>query len=124
MPTLHGILEFTQRLRPSKWYFDINHYAESIGITTAEANGFFKCIADGGVKQNESWTPNPAPYDGKINLTSPGDNLLNLHLTDFGKKSVPPQEFSQPPKDALSQSGRFVFIRRVSRQNKEISPKI
>jgi len=124
MPTLHSIIESTQRLRSSKWYFDINHYAESVGITAEEANGFFKCIRDGGTKSGESWKQNPAPFEGKIDLTCQNDNLLNIHLADCGNKATTQGVFAQPSDSILSHSRRFVYVGKVSRRNKDITPKV
>ena len=124
MPTLHRIIESTQRLRSSKWYFDVNHYAQSVGITTEEANGFFKCIRDGGMKKDESWQHNPAPFEGKIDLTCQSDNLLNIHVADFGNTGTIPTVFAQPSEGILSQSRRFVYVGKVSKRNKDITPKV
>ena len=124
MPTLHGILESTQRLRPSKWFFDINHYAESIGITKGEANGFIKCIEDGGKqKADGTWQANPEPFHKAINLTDQCDNLLNLHYVDNGRK-VTHDDIDEPSIAAIDQASRFVRLGRVCDKNKEISVKV
>ena len=66
------IAEVIQCLLPCKWHSDINHFAESIGATTDEANDFISRIekGGGGLKSDGSWEPNPLPFDKTIDLTS------------------------------------------------------
>ena len=117
MVRLLEIIEITQRLLPTKWHLDVHHFAESIGVTTDEANGFIKCIEDGGTgsKSNGTWQSNPVPYKSKINLTSQIDNELNFHCKDHGRMGVG-VNISSPSSAILDQGSRFVQLGRVSTQ--------
>ena len=79
--TLHQIVGAIQTLKPSKWHWDISHFAVSLEIALEEANGFIRCIEQGGTgnKKDGSWRSNPEPFATKIDLTRNEDNLLNLH---------------------------------------------
>ena len=70
MPTLQQLAEWVQALVPSKWHLDIHHFAEILGVEVEEVNGFIKCIKDGGTgsKTDGSWSSNPAPFNGVVNL--------------------------------------------------------
>ena len=46
--TLLQIVQSTQTLKPSQWYWDINHFATGLEITVEQVTGFIKCIEIGG----------------------------------------------------------------------------
>ena len=88
-PTLLSIGESLQKLPPSKWHWDIRHLAETLKVTVEELQSFIKRIESGGSgkKSDDSWEPNPAPYQTPIKLTeNQNDNILNLHYIASGNK--------------------------------------
>ena len=92
MPTLLQIAERVQSLVLSKWHWDIHHFAESVDLSQGEANGFIRCIENGGTgsKSDDTWRPNPAPFITKHDLNDHNcDNPLNLHYTDMGDNNTP-----------------------------------
>ena len=126
MPTLLEIVQKTQTLIASKWYLDIRHYADSVGITTEEAYAFIRCIECGGTgnKSDRTWKPNPSPFNAKVNLCSQQDNHLNLHYIDNGRKAEITGDLIEPSTIAVEQSCRFVRLGKMCNQNKELSVNI
>ena len=107
-----------QELPPSKWHLDINHFADILDITVAETNGFIKCIEKGGIglKTNESWRTNPAPYNKPINLSSINDNSLNLNVSSKGRKVVSGEDdvITVPSVVILDKKTQFVRLGKKS----------
>ena len=70
VPTVLSIVERLQKLPSSKWYLDARHLAELLDISVGHLDSFLKCIASGGVgkKSDDSWIPNPAPYNTPIEV--------------------------------------------------------
>ena len=112
--TLNQIATAVQTERPSKWYWDIKHFARTLEITVEEANGFISCIEKGGAgsKKDGTWRFNPKPFATKIDLTRDEENLLNFHYTDVKDKS------------SRLDNDRYIRLGRISLQNKAISVKI
>ena len=108
-------------LRPSKWYWDVHHFAESLDITTEQANGFIKCIENGGMgtKADDIWRSNPAPYDAKVNLTNQCDNILNY--TNTGNKSAVCGGIDEPLVAIFNQPSRHVCLGMINNRNKKIT---
>jgi hypothetical protein len=126
MPTFLELVAAVQLLDQSKWFWDIHHLAECLEITVEEAYGFFKAIEKGGtgIKSDDTWVPNPAPYNVKINLAKPEDNALNLYCVDNGDKNGSGVVFSEPSLDILSQGSRYVRPGKASRQNRDVTVKL
>ena len=106
--TLNQIATAVQTERPSKWYWDIKHFARTLEITVEEANGFISCIEKGGAgsKKDGSWRFNPDPFAAKIDLKRDEENLLNLHYIDVRN------DLSRFDDD------RYVRLGRIGSQNK------
>ena len=130
-PTVLSIVERFQRLPSSKWHMDGRHVAQLLDISFNHLNSFTKCIASGGIgkRSDDSWIPNPAPYDTPIDLTSRCDNILNLHCADAGNKNVRRNssseiDIAEPSPDVLNQTSRFFQLGRIhTHTNKAITPK-
>ncbi len=120
MPTLLELVQRTQTLNASKWHWDIHHFAECLDITVEEANGFIKCVENGGKgnKTDGTWEANPAPFNAKVNLKEQRDNILNFHCTDNGRKSAITDKITAPSTTAIKQSSIFVRLGRVHNQKK------
>jgi hypothetical protein len=119
MPTFLELVAATQLLDQSKWFWDVHHYAACLDITAEEAYSFLKAIEKGGtgIRSDDTWTPNPAPFHAKINLTEPEDNALNLYCVDNGDKNGAGAVFSEPSVDVIGQGSRYVRPGKASRQN-------
>ena len=129
-PTVLSIVERFQRLPSSKWHMDGRHVAQLVGISAHHLGSFVKCIAAGGIgkRSDDSWIPNPAPYDTPIDLTSRCDNILNLHCADAGNKNVRRNssseiDIAESSPDVLNQASRFFQLGRIHTHNKTITPK-
>ena len=111
--TLHQIVGAIQTLKPSKWHWDIHHFAESLDISLEEANGFITCIEKGGTgnKKDGLWKFNPKAFSAKIDLTQNKDNLLNFHYTDLRNK-------------CRQKICRFVCLGKIIVQNKHITVRV
>ena len=124
-PTLLQIAGSIQELPPSKWHLDINHFADILGITVAETNGFIKCIEKGGTgtKTDDKWKANPAPYNKQIDLSAMTGNSLNLHVTRKAKGE--PNTIPVPSVVTLDKNTQFVWLGKNRVQNNNgITPKI
>ena len=102
-PSLAAIAESIQRQTASKWLWHVHHLASCLRISTAELKEFIKRIQSGGsgVRQDGTWTTNPAPYNRKINLTNHQDNSLNLHLVESRSKKLDSSTFVEPSPDVV-----------------------
>ena len=89
-PTLLSIVERLQGLPSSKWHMDVRHVAQLLDISVDHLGSFVKCIESGGIgkKRDDSWIPNPEPYDTRIDLTSRSDNILNLHYSTLDTNQI------------------------------------
>lgn len=99
-----------------KWYKDIRHYADSIKISTEEANGFIRCVEAGGngSKSNRVWRNNSSPFDTKIDLNGNSDNILNLQYSDSTDRKSDCGGYAIEPSDSVvKQSSRFLKLGRV-----------
>ena len=125
-PTLMQIVGSIQELPSSKWYWDINHFAESLEISVPEVNGFIRCIEKGGtgLKSDDSWLVNPKPYNKPINISSLQDNLLNLHVTSIGDKRATAPNITQPSIEIIDRETKFMGLGRVTKRNKLITAKL
>ena len=124
--TVQQIVESIQTLRPSKWHWDINYFAEGLEITVEQANGSIKCIETGGSgsRAEGSWKANPNPFNIVIDLTQNQDDALNLHYKDSDDKCQTSFEFEAPYAAILDQPSRHIFVGRISSQNKSITIKV
>jgi hypothetical protein len=111
------------KIVPSKWFVDIHHFADCIGISVNEASRFIQCIEDGGYKSNVDGClhPNPSPYDKKISLQGESDNVLNLHYIDNGSRVQSGAEKGSPAPISIEQTRRMIYIGSFSARNKAIS---
>ena len=126
MPTFLELVASVQLLDQSKWFWNIQHFAECLDITVEECLGFFKAVEKGGtgLKSDDTWASNPAPYNTKINLTKQEDNALNLYCVDNGNKNGAGVVFSEPSVDILDQGSRYVRLGKASRQNRDVTIKL
>ena len=105
--------------------FRHNHFADILGITVAETNGCIKCIEKGGtgVKTDDKWKANPAPYNKQIDLSAMTGNSLNLHVTRKAKGE--PNTIPVPSVVTLDKNTQFVWLGKNRVQNNNgITPKI
>jgi tRNA G26 N,N-dimethylase Trm1 len=60
MPSLLEITRQISTIVPSKWFVDIHHFADCIGISVDKVSWFIQCIEDGGYKSDVDgcWHPN------------------------------------------------------------------
>ncbi len=126
MPSLLEIARRINTIVPSKWFVDIHHFADCIGISVDKVSRFIQCIEDGGYKSDVDgcWHPNPSPYDKKISLQDENDNELNLHYIDKGSRRVQPgAESGSPAPTSIEQTRRMIYIGSFSAKNKAISIK-
>ena len=125
-PSLVTIAESIQRHPASKWVVHLNHLADRLEVSPAEANEFILRIQSGGSgsKKDGTWVANPAPYDRKIDLVKNEDNTLNLHLVDTGCTYLDGMEFDEPSPEVVDTSSRYVRLGNVRSMNKNISLKV
>ena len=113
-PSFAATIESIQRQKASKWLLHCNHLAALLSMTVDELNEFFLRIRNGGtgVRRDGTWTVNPAPFDGKLDLTTNEENLLNLHVVDSGCKHSEGSSFESPSPEVIERSCRYVRVGR------------
>jgi len=61
-------------------------------VTDADLEGWVKCVREegSGAKSKNTFQPNPAPYNVKINFADlSADNILNLHYQENRCNAIP-----------------------------------
>ena len=79
-----------QELPPGKYFRDARQVAFLIDIPQEDLFEFFMAIKRRGQgnRSNETWRPNPPPYNGLIDIESQAeDNILNLYKQKTGDKA-------------------------------------
>ena len=95
-----------QELPPGKYFRDARRVAFLIGIPQEDLFEFFTAIKRRGQgnRSDETWRPNPPPYDGLIDIESRAeDNILNLHKQSFGQKTGDHSVLSEPSPEILGE---------------------
>ena len=85
-----AIADEIQDLSPGKYFRDARRVAFLIGRSQEDLVEFFTALKRRGQgnRNDDTWQPNPAPYNGLIDIESQAeDNILNLHKQTYGQKT-------------------------------------
>ena len=88
-----------QELPPGKYFRDARRVASLIDIPQEDLFEFFTAIkrCGQGNCSNETWRPNPPPYNGYIDIESQAEeNILNLHKQSFGNENGDHSVLAEP----------------------------
>ena len=99
-------------LEPSNYWIHESTLAKRLGATQSELEGFVKCVREGGsgAKSKNTFTPNPVPYNFKIDLTDLNtDNTLYLHYQDIRCNTTPKADVAEDVR-SLFTSARYYFV--------------
>lgn len=93
-------------LPPGKYFRDARRVASLIDIPQEDLFEFFTAIKRRGQgnRSDETWRPNPPPYDGLIDIESRAeDNILNLFKQTTGRKADDYSFLSEPSPGILGE---------------------
>ena len=79
-------------LATSTYWINESTLAKRIGVTCSDLEGWVKWVREGGsgAKSKNTFQPNPAPYNVKIDLADlSADNILNLPYQESRRNTIP-----------------------------------
>ena len=112
MVTFLQMAQAVNDLAPSTHWIHESTLAKRLGVSDSDLEGFVKCVRDGGsgTRSNNTFTPNPVPYNFRIDLTDfQTDNSLNLHYQDFRCFNTPKANI-EGDVGSLFTSARYYFV--------------
>ena len=86
------VAQAVNTLATSTYWINESTLAKRIGVTCSDLEGWVKCVREGGsgAKSKNTFQPNPAPYNVKINFADlSADNILNLHYQENRCNAIP-----------------------------------
>ena len=101
-----------QELSPGKYFMDVRRIAFLINRPQEELVEFFKALKRRGQgnRNDDTWQPNPAPYN-VIDIESQAeDNILNLYKQSTGGKAEDHSILSEPSPGVLGEHCDYCLL--------------